>query len=160
LCRLKPRAPFRNLRGVASWARRTVSLPTPQALFRNDADQRRESGEANQNSDDEPNVTLNHSASPQSPALYPSLSSQPCIVVSHFTRIFHFEVNISERFGLARFFGISASDHSLRSFITARRILLTQRIPPRSRSAISPCAVSDSGRQINAPRAAPRALIN
>jgi predicted ATPase len=63
-----------------------VSLPTPQALFRNDADQRRESGEANQNSDDEPNVILDHSASPQSPALYPSfiifLLSQPCVVVS------------------------------------------------------------------------------
>jgi hypothetical protein len=115
-----------------------VSLPTPQALYRNDADQRRESGEANQNSDDEPKVILDHSASPQSPALYPSfiisLLSQPCVVVSHFTRIFDFQANISERFGLAlglaRFFG----DQRLRPLLEelhhrARRILLTDSIP-------------------------------
>jgi hypothetical protein len=48
------------------------------------------------------------------------------------------------------FSAISASDHSLRSFITARRILLTQRIPrsialPKSLIDLSQCPPSHSG---------------
>jgi hypothetical protein len=114
-------------RSSASTRRRP--LPAPQALYRNDADRRREDGEANQNSDDKPNVILDHSASPQNAALYPSfiISTMRCCVA--FYTHFHFQVNISERFGRARFF----ANQRLRPFLEELHHraphLLTQRMP-------------------------------